>query len=1085
MKPQKGKEKQATLRTPVSDLGYGLLEKRDVHLLNDATRHLEPCTLNESLGIVNGILRRISKRKDVAVKALNDVKCGDYVRYGGDDSAPTKRVDRLAKSLSDISRLYEEAAEAIKSVSDISQKRRNRLHMNFKIAAEIVNGTYRKSVIDRLHNDTQLVSNRGFLICRNRTRSKNEDDEDLRWAAPSVRRQAVSIVDHIHRKFLRKTDASDGEKTKISKRVESIKKDILRTEPEDIAGTNTSRNTVLTRRMHILSSTIRGLKARSIKSSAISSHTSDMFLSILDVFVSSMHRIYQQVSVLPSVAHIIVPESIPDTGIPIGPFMEPDEIGLHPELVIGVYGGGYLKLDKGCEDCPKYGAYVDADGTDDPTDPSTGPREYTLDIKRTMKNLICRNMKVIVIELDMFPGSYTDFRSGTHWNRLIDVLRYVRDELGNSIDVVVGLKSRHLLGETQNRWGISKSTAAPNATEQWKIAINEIGDLREGLGSYSYLVDPTTGIFECLKGVMWDDFSLDFAKWNIYTEYKYHTRENIREMYEVAASRGLFIGGVMYFDKFARAFAKDGIELGLSGPCPYEGGDTAGRMPLGGLSANYYIPTRKFWEIGTEYYIKFVYYCRTGTNWRHTSGSPKLRMRCRFNEHDVMSTLIDFSDSCSGVSSSEVPVVFPDTHVLGDCDHVCAVATVAVPKYYITRYLDSDPFQRLSFILEPNPAITWVDGPVFDGDTVLNVWSIEIEGDHPSRGKIKFDDVREIPLELSPISAISSLSAVRVQFAPTPTFSNAIVLGLTEKYNVSKYLTPFIGFPKWCKYLYNYRLNTINNSIAENCDLDYYAWVRMRSWGYEYDTTKLIRQFESARLFGRAKALLAYNDPMFVTDIDSSALEPYNGVFTMKPSRKPRFSNVLWWTPYHGAFEGFYQEFTTVETFASGTELRANVLMEGSVVDWDRSAFSLAILDELSTPYELTYRDASGLEIVEMDGTVVSSWPSDAATRATSGIEWGNPDTSITAPWAKTHLRFSTLSSGSKVRLRLEIREEARGLGATGSFGVWFNLQKKTSGEGEEPEEWATVDSYDYSSGYEPSYKRIYEDIAGYLTSLT
>ena len=1077
----------------VGNIGYTLLEKRDVKHLNAATRNLRYVNDN-SLSVLKRVLLRTMRRKTVAVRTLNEVSCGDYVRYGGDKSGPTRRVNRLIESFTDVSGLYEEAAETIKSARGISSKKRERVYKSFKISAETINGIYRRCAIDRLHYDTQLVSNRGFLICQNSVQSRGTatesiilqgseyQSEELRWASPSVKRQFIKSIKYIRRWFLSNTDVSDAMKTRIGKRFESLKKDIQVIEPGNIAGSDTSRSIALTYRIRALSTLIRNVKG----TSASSLHAAAIMPNILEVFLSSMHRIYQQTTVLPSIAHITIPDTVPDTGgIPLSSFIEPDVLGVHPDMMTGVYGGGYSKLDRGCDDCTKYGAHATLE-SGDPLDPTSGPREYTLDIERTMKNLICRNMKVIVIELDMFPGTYTDYRSGTHWNRLIDVLKFVRDELGNTIDVVVGLKSRHLLGTTRNRWGISGTTAAPNATEQWKIAINEIGDLKEGVGDYSYLVDSTTGRFDCLKGVMWDDFSLDFAKWNIYTDYKYHTQEDIREMHEVASSRDLFIGGVMYFDKFARAFAKDGIELGLSGPCPSEGGGTAGRMPLDGISANYYIPTRKFVEIGTEYHIKFIYYCRTGTNWLHESGKPKLRMRCEFNKHEVMSELVDFSDSCSGDPSTEVPVIFPDTHRVGECDHVCVVTTVSVPKYYITSYLESDTFQRLSFILEPNPEISWEDGPIFNGDTVLSIWNIEIGGDHPSRGKIKFEDVREVPTGISPISIPSSPYTTRVQFTPAPTFGNAIVLGRTIKYNVSGYLTPFIGFPKWCRYIYDYRINTINNSIAENCDLDYYSWVRMRSWGYEYDSAKLIKQFGSAQLFGNARALLTYNEPMFVTDHDSSTLDSYKGVFAMKPSRKPRFSNVLWWTPYHGAFEGFYQDFTTIESFDAGTELRVNALIEGSVVDWAMSAFNLIISDELHDPYELTYRNtSSGLDFVVTDGAIRSSWPSDAAARSPSGIEWGHPDISPDdVSWAKTHLLFVVPVSGRRVKLRLEIREEARGLGATASFGAWFNLQKKNYGE-DGLEEWEMVESYDYSSGYKSSYKGIYEDVSEHLTSLT
>ena len=96
-------------------------------------------------------------------------------------------------------------------------------------------------------------------------------------------------------------------------------------------------------------------------------------------------------------------------------------------------------------------------------------------------------------------------------------------------------------------------------------------------------------------------------------------------MYEKAVERDLKIGGVWYFDKFARAYAKDGIELGLSGPNPYATGpsasETAGRMPPEGLSATYYIDTSRFGSLGPKRDLRFKYFYRTGTNWEYGLGS--------------------------------------------------------------------------------------------------------------------------------------------------------------------------------------------------------------------------------------------------------------------------------------------------------------------------------------------------------------------------------------------------------------------------------------------------------------------------------
>ena len=153
----------------------------------------------------------------------------------------------------------------------------------------------------------------------------------------------------------------------------------------------------------------------------------------------------------------------------------------------------------------------------------------------------------------------------------------------------------------KNRWGITGRTAALNATETWIQALDEIGDVKHCVGDYADLIAGEDTL-DCIKGVVWDDFSVDYAKWNIYTESKYHTKDQIHKIYENAVARDLKIGGVWYFEKFARAYAKDGIELALSGPNPYATGvgETAGRMPLEGLSATYYIDTSRFGSLGPK-----------------------------------------------------------------------------------------------------------------------------------------------------------------------------------------------------------------------------------------------------------------------------------------------------------------------------------------------------------------------------------------------------------------------------------------------------------------------------------------------------
>ena len=805
-------------------------------------------------------------------------------------------------------------------------------------------------------------------------------------------------------------------------------------------------------------------------------------------------------------------DDVPGVG-PLGGTSSDDYIEISPEtkdpeLITGVFGGGYLRLSGGDSTSATY--------TEEPV-PSDKPRGYTLDIERTIENLVSRDMKVIVIDIDIYPGIFADYKSGIHWNRFIDLARHVRDSHDCGIDIWVALKSRSLMKvddvdstrDYKNRWGITGRTAAPNATVSWMQALDEIGDVKHCVGDYADLLSSSHGTLDCIRGVVWDDFSVDYAKWNIYTKSKYHTSDQIHEIYKKAVKRDLKIGGVWYFEKFARAYAKDGIELALSGPNPYAtglgAGETAGRMPLEGLSATYYIDTSRFGSLGPKRDLRFKYFYRTGTNWDTPkgSGTPKLQMRCRFNDIDIHTEKIDLSDRCDPATySCEVPIVFPDeSRSGGDCNHVCVVSDEPVEKHYIpdSALSLSDPFQKLTFILEPNPGVSWLSsGPIFDGDTGLSVWDIEIHGSDTSLGKIEFDEVIEIHPS-APVTAVASPFPTRLQFNKESTLDNAFVLGRTEQYNISEYLTPFIGFPKWCKFLYDYRLNSINKSIAKNCDLDYYAWVRTRSRNYTYDAEKIKLQLDSATNYGGAKALLSYNEPMFVTDIDTTTtITTYRGIFSEKDSRKDRFNKVLWWTPYHGAFDGFFKQFTTQEEYEPGTEFRMNLLFEGNLVTWDRNAFDFKITDEYDDGFEVSYKldetdETGGKEEKFMDGIIQSSWPVGSA-RSPDGVEWGHPDwlttdkASTDESWRKSVLCFNVdelaapaaAAAPRKVKLRLEIRREGQGIGATANFGAWFTLQKKAPAD----PEWENVTDFDFEAGYDPSYKGIYEEVSDYLKTL-
>ena len=64
---------------------------------------------------------------------------------------------------------------------------------------------------------------------------------------------------------------------------------------------------------------------------------------------------------------------------------------------------------------------------------------------------------------------------------------------------------------------------------------------------------------------------------------------------------------------------------------------------------------------------------------------------------------------------------------------------------------------------------------------------------------------------------------------------------------------------------------------------------------------KIILQLQKAQEAG-AKALLLYQDPTFVNDIqlNSDGSKNYRGIFHYKTSEHPRFDQVLFWTLYQG-----------------------------------------------------------------------------------------------------------------------------------------------------------------------------------------
>jgi len=764
------------------------------------------------------------------------------------------------------------------------------------------------------------------------------------------------------------------------------------------------------------------------------------------------------------------------------PFTQKNE-GELKKVLFGIYGGGGLKLDEGERN--------DVYGTVD---------KYTMDIERTLQNLVDRNLQLLIVDVDIYPGNYTlGPESGVAWKRLIKILERIRDAAPSDpikdIQVIIGLGSRHILqtGGIANRWGINGSTYALDAMPLWKIAITEIGDLKNGesIGLYDY---SSIGPFDCLIGIKWNDFSVDYGEHNIHKADLKHNREQIKELHDFAAARNLFIGGISYFAKFNRLYAKDGIELGSSGPSSGGAGDH-GTIDAVGLTATYEIPNGNF-DSGKTYDLKFLYYNLSAWDWKTPSNKPRLRIICKWNDSKIFEDKVEYFDNITGGTApaftykteSEVPRIFPDPHTVDfsacpsgttppsganmkqDC---CTITDVPVSRFLIA-YDPARLSQKLEFILKPNTPDAPATNTTSDGNTVFNVWDITISDENGKKIKFIQEDGTDI---ISPT------------FNPVPTAANKLILGRTKSYNISPYLTPFITMPKWCRYIYNYSLESAYNTIIKNCDLPYYAIARARSWGFEYSSEKIIEQFKKAKEAG-AEALLVYNEPTFVKDItfNSDGTKTFRGVFYNKRHRPlMRFDQVLWWTPHQGTFEGFYQELTTQKSFETGTKIELNIKFEGAVIEHNEfaddipipaegGAFNFCITDEDDNAIVLKYVDSGGSTVTISDGIVNSyQLPYDIGAGKTK--EWGNWDGTTGSPaWVRnSYLKF-IIDSPKKIKMKLKIREGKMTMSSEKSFGAFIRVLV----DGVAVEDL----KYDYDAGYDSSYKDIYNKVTDYfLTS--
>ena len=265
----------------------------------------------------------------------------------------------------------------------------------------------------------------------------------------------------------------------------------------------------------------------------------------------------------------------------------------------------------------------------------------------------------------------------------------------------------------------------------------------------------------------------------------------------------------------------------------------------------------------------------------------------------------------------------------------------------------------------------------------------------------------------------------------------------------------------------------------------YFASSRCKAWGYSFDTHKIRQQFDSAKEVG-AYAILAYNDPTFIHD-----LEDKKGVFYNKISEKDDFNQLLSTIKYQSLIENFYQQIITTELLEGDVYL--NLRIAGSVSE--RMLLTIKnIYDDGSSPSltNLIFDNIpdDGSPSHEIDGDKLFEFLKDK--KREDDIEFSDAD--------KAAVKFTSIKLSSerprKVCIRLEMI--AGGLATFNDTKVHIKLFKTDDDgvkipycdniEGQDHASRVEIESkYDYDSGCKPEkvieYTNVYNEVTDFFTS--
>jgi len=551
---------------------------------------------------------------------------------------------------------------------------------------------------------------------------------------------------------------------------------------------------------------------------------------------------------------------------------------------------------------------------------------YNKNIEAIMNDLKRRNINLFTVPITPgYDGRYSTGKlsGGVFWDYFRDILRYCNesdDLFIHNIDIYAGLSSRHLLNRTTNRWAITGSTSDENATVAWTNAMDEFACLKNDI--------TIGGPFNNFKGVLIDDFSLDIGNWDP-THPRNHTPAQIAIISNRAALDGLRLGSIVYFARFCRQYAKDGIELVAL---------NSSVIPEGGLTAQFSIPTERFTRFRT-YYFEFMHY--TIKNPSYTT----VDKRCTINSVNI------FPDGEVMDTDSVVPEIFPTTD----------------ERFNINTYLDFDePNQVLEFTLYVETSTT-----LTGGRAQFDIWDIEIKDEF---GNIVGLGTPSVPIYGDHIFA-GETTSYNLNDKLDPWIVYPKDSEYTYNYRMEKVFSSIVKNSKPNSF---YALARARSWGFEPIPSNVILHMQKAKEAGAAATIVYNDPTFISHLSENTGAIPSTEPEMSSCLIAGSM---GLGIFYEKTSVE-RFSKLLYWDQHQGAFEGFYHKLTTVNEFSG--DIRLNIRMTG-ILSERRSTgagyFEVTITnesgEELYTPISSYIPDAgerTAYEWGDTDGEADEGW---------------------------------------------------------------------------------------------------------------